>query len=123
MEGRMIHKNWSDLIRPTQLVIRPGSDPARSATVVAEPLERGFGLTLGNALRRVLLSSLQGAAITAVQIDNVLHEFSSISGVREDVTDIVLNLKGVALRMDVDGPKRLSIQARGPGQVTAADIA
>ena len=119
----MIHKNWSDLIRPTQLVIRPGSDPARSATVVAEPLERGFGLTLGNALRRVLLSSLQGAAITAVQIDNVLHEFSSISGVREDVTDIVLNLKGVALRMDVDGPKRLSIQARGPGQVTAADIA
>ena len=119
----MIHKNWSDLIRPTQLEIRPGSDPARRATLVAEPLERGFGLTLGNALRRVLLSSLQGAAITAVQIDNVLHEFSSISGVREDVTDIVLNLKGVALRMDIDGPKRLVLQARGPGQVTAADIA
>ncbi|MBW7922185.1 MAG: DNA-directed RNA polymerase subunit alpha [Rubellimicrobium sp.] len=118
----MIHKNWSDLIKPTQLQVRPGADPSRQATLVAEPLERGFGLTLGNALRRVLLSSLQGAAITAVQIDNVLHEFSSISGVREDVTDIILNLKGVALRMDVDGPKRLTLQAKGPGQVTAADI-
>jgi DNA-directed RNA polymerase subunit alpha len=90
--------------------------------VVAEPLERGFGLTLGNALRRVLLSSLQGAAITAVQIDNVLHEFSSVAGVREDVTDIVLNLKGVAIRMEVDGPKRLTINAKGPGAVTAGDI-
>ena len=103
----MIHKNWQELIKPAQLDVRPGNDPARQATVVAEPLERGFGLTLGNALRRVLLSSLQGAAITAIQIDNVLHEFSSVSGVREDVTDIVLNLKGVALRMDIDGPKRL----------------
>jgi DNA-directed RNA polymerase subunit alpha len=73
-----------------------------------------FGLTLGNALRRVLMSSLQGAAITSVQIDGVLHEFSSVPGVREDVTDIVLNLKGVALRMEADGPKRLSISARAP---------
>jgi len=88
-------------------------DPMRQATVTAEPLERGFGLTLGNALRRVLLSSLQGAAITSVQIDNVLHEFSSVAGVREDVTDIVLNLKGVALRMEVDGPKRLRSMPRG----------
>jgi DNA-directed RNA polymerase subunit alpha len=118
----MIHKNWQELIRPTQLEVRPGNDPARQATVVAEPLERGFGLTLGNALRRVLMSSLQGAAITSVQIDNVLHEFSSVAGVREDVTDIVLNLKGVALRMEVEGPKRLSISARGPGVVTAGDI-
>jgi DNA-directed RNA polymerase subunit alpha len=118
----MIHKNWQELIKPTQLVTRPGHDPARVATVIAEPLERGFGLTLGNALRRVLLSSLQGAAVTSVQIDNVLHEFSSVPGVREDVTDIVLNLKGVALRMDVDGPKRLSISAKGPGAVTAGDI-
>jgi DNA-directed RNA polymerase subunit alpha len=86
--------------------------------VVAEPLERGFGLTLGNALRRVLMSSLQGAAITSVQIDNVLHEFSSVAGVREDVTDIVLNLKGVAIRMEVDGPKRLTISAKGPLVVT-----
>ncbi|MBV0913125.1 DNA-directed RNA polymerase subunit alpha [Anianabacter salinae] len=118
----MIHKNWQELIKPTQLEIKPGNEPARQATVIAEPLERGFGLTLGNALRRVLLSSLQGAAITSVQIDNVLHEFSSVAGVREDVTDIVLNLKGVALRMDVEGPKRLSIQAKGPGVVTAGDI-
>ncbi|TQS73503.1 DNA-directed RNA polymerase subunit alpha [Rhodobacteraceae bacterium] len=118
----MIHKNWAELIKPTQLDIKPGSDPERQASVVAEPLERGFGLTLGNALRRVLLSSLQGAAITSVQIDNVLHEFSSVPGVREDVTDIVLNLKGVALRMDVDGPKRISISAKGPGVVTAGDI-
>jgi len=118
----MIQRNWQDLIKPQQLEVRPGADPSRQATVVAEPLERGFGLTLGNALRRVLLSSLQGAAITSVQIDNVLHEFSTIAGVREDVTDVVLNLKGVAIRMDVDGPKRLSISARGPGVVTAGDI-
>ncbi|MGM0660153.1 MAG: DNA-directed RNA polymerase subunit alpha [Pseudomonadota bacterium] len=118
----MIHKNWADLIKPTQLDVTPGKDPQRQAVLVAEPLERGFGLTLGNALRRVLLSSLQGAAITAVQIDNVLHEFSSVTGVREDVTDIVLNLKGVAIRMEVEGPKRLSINAKGPGVVTAADI-
>jgi DNA-directed RNA polymerase subunit alpha len=118
----MIHKNWAELIKPTQLDVKPGSDPQRQATVMAEPLERGFGLTLGNALRRVLMSSLQGAAITSVQIDNVLHEFSSVAGVREDVTDIVLNLKGVALKMEVEGPKRLTISAKGPGIVTAGDI-
>jgi DNA-directed RNA polymerase subunit alpha len=118
----MIHKNWLELIKPAQLVVKTGTDAARTATVIAEPLERGFGLTLGNALRRVLLSSLQGGAITSVQIDNVLHEFSSVAGVREDVTDIILNLKGVALRMNVEGPKRLSISAKGPGVVTAGDI-
>ncbi|PWJ18264.1 DNA-directed RNA polymerase subunit alpha [Jannaschia seohaensis] len=118
----MIHKNWQELIKPQQLDVRPGNNPARQATVVAEPLERGFGLTLGNALRRVLMSSLQGAAITSVQIDNVLHEFSSVSGVREDVTDIVLNLKGVSIKMEVEGPKRLSISAKGPMVVTAGDI-
>ncbi len=118
----MIHKNWQELIKPAKLDVRPGNDPLRQATAVAEPLERGFGLTLGNALRRVLMSSLQGAAITAAQIDNVLHEISSIPGVREDVTDIVLNLKGLAIRMDVEGPRRLSISAKGPGPVTAGDI-
>ena len=96
----MIHKNWLELIKPQQLGVKAGPDAQRTATLIAEPLERGFGLTLGNALRRVLLSSLQGAAITSVQIDNVLHEFSSVAGVREDVTDIVLNLKGVRLKMD-----------------------
>jgi DNA-directed RNA polymerase subunit alpha len=118
----MIHKNWQELIRPTALEVRAGADPHRMATAVAEPLERGFGLTLGNALRRVLMSSLQGAAITSVQIDGVLHEFSSVPGVREDVTDIVLNLKGVAIKMEVEGPKRLEIRATGPGVVTAGDI-
>ena len=87
-----IQKNWQELIRPNKLQVTAGSDPTRVATMVAEPLERGFGQTLGNALRRVLLSSLQGAAVQSVHIDGVLHEFSSIAGVREDVTDIVLNL-------------------------------
>ena len=118
----MIHKNWAELIKPMQLDVKPGNDPQRQATLIAEPLERGFGLTLGNALRRVLMSSLQGAAITSVQIDNVLHEFSSVAGVREDVTDIVLNLKGVSIKMEVEGPKRLEVRATGPGVVTAADI-
>ncbi|HUF87382.1 MAG TPA: DNA-directed RNA polymerase subunit alpha [Thermohalobaculum sp.] len=118
----MIHKNWLELIKPQGLVTEPGPDPARVGTAVAEPLERGFGLTMGNALRRVLLSSLQGAAVTAVQIDGVLHEFSSIPGVREDVTDIVLNLKGLAVRMDGEGSKRLQLSANGPGVVTGADI-
>ncbi len=118
----MIHKNWLELIKPHALEVKPGADPLRQATIVAEPLERGFGLTLGNALRRMLLSSLQGAAVTALQIDGVLHEFSSVPGVREDVTDIVLNVKGLAIAMEVDGPKRLILQADGPGVVTAADI-
>ena len=88
-------KELAKLIKPKQLAVEPGDDPKRVATVVAEPLERGFGLTLGNALRRVLLSSLQGAAVTSVQIEGVLHEFSSIPGVLEDVTDIVLNIKSI----------------------------
>jgi len=118
----VIHKNWQELIKPTKLDVLPGTDPARTATIVAEPLERGFGLTLGNALRRVLLSSLQGAAVTSVQIDGVLHEFSSISGVREDVTDIVLNIKLIGIRMDAEGPKRMTLKAKGPGEVKAGDI-
>ena len=116
----MIQKNWQELIKPTKLDV-VSSSPLK-AVIVAEPLERGFGLTLGNALRRVLLSSLQGAAVTAVQIDGVLHEFSSIAGVREDVTDIILNVKEIALRMEGEGPKRMVIRKEGPGVVTAADI-
>jgi len=115
-------KNWQELIRPNKLDVTPGYDPKRIGTVVAEPLERGFGLTLGNALRRVLLSSLQGAAVTSVQIDGVLHEFSSMSGVREDVTDIILNVKEIAVRMSGDGPKRMVLRKQGPCQVTAGDI-
>ncbi|HKX77210.1 MAG TPA: DNA-directed RNA polymerase subunit alpha [Novosphingobium sp.] len=116
-------KNWQELKKPNSLEIKPGADPKLRATFVAEPLERGFGLTLGNALRRVLLSSLQGAAITSIKIENVLHEFSSLAGVREDVTDIVLNVKQIALKMQGDGPKRLQLSATGPGEVTAGDIA
>ncbi|MBI1207331.1 MAG: DNA-directed RNA polymerase subunit alpha [Azospirillum sp.] len=118
----MIHKNWQELIKPNKLDIQPGDDPDRAATVVAEPLERGFGLTLGNALRRVLLSSLQGGAVTSIHIEGVLHEFSSIPGVREDVTDIVLNIKSMGLRLHGDGPKRMRLKAEGPGEVTARMI-
>jgi len=118
----VIEKNWQELIRPMKPEIEPGHDPERQAKIVAEPLERGFGMTLGNALRRVLLSSLQGAAVTNVHIDGVVHEFSSIDGVREDVTDIVLNIKQIALRMHGEGPKRVVLRKSGPGVVTAGDI-
>ncbi|MBV9862438.1 MAG: DNA-directed RNA polymerase subunit alpha [Alphaproteobacteria bacterium] len=118
----MIQRNWQGLRKPKQLEIEPGDDPKRVATVVAEPLERGFGLTLGNALRRVLLSSLQGAAVTSMQIEGVLHEFSSIPGVLEDVTDIVLNVKSIALRMHGEGPKRIRLRGTGPGEVRAGAI-
>ncbi|MBX9698046.1 MAG: DNA-directed RNA polymerase subunit alpha [Acetobacteraceae bacterium] len=118
----MIERNWRALIRPEKLDVEVGPDPERSATIVAEPLERGFGMTLGNAIRRVLLSSLQGAAVTAIRIDGVLHEFSSIQGVREDVTDIVLNVKQLAIRYHGEGPKRLQLTANGPGEVTAGQI-
>ncbi|MFN4040513.1 MAG: DNA-directed RNA polymerase subunit alpha [Brevundimonas sp.] len=118
----MIEKNWQELIRPEKPQIEIGSDAQRKARLVAEPLERGFGVTLGNALRRVLLSSLQGAAVTAIQIDGVVHEFSSLEGVREDVVDIVLNIKQLALRMHAEGPKRMTLKATGPGAVTAGQI-
>ena len=118
----MIERNWQELIRPEKPQIEASSDPQRKARLVAEPLERGFGVTLGNALRRVLLSSLQGAAVTAIQIDGVVHEFSSLEGVREDVVDIVLNIKQLALRMHAEGPKRMTLRATGPGPVTAGQI-
>ena len=117
----MIQKNWAELIKPTKLDISHKNNP-NVGQVVAEPLERGFGLTLGNALRRILLSSLQGAAVTAVQINGVVHEFSSIEGVREDVTDIILNIKALAVRMHAEGPKKMRLQAEGPCEVTAAQI-
>jgi DNA-directed RNA polymerase subunit alpha len=117
-----LQRNWQMLIKPEQLDIEFGSDAARVATITAEPLERGFGMTLGNSLRRILLSSLQGAAVTAVRIDGVLHEFSTLVGVREDVTDIVLNIKQLAVRMHGDGPKRMVLTANGPGEVKAGQI-
>jgi DNA-directed RNA polymerase subunit alpha len=116
-------RNWQELKKPNTLDVKADANSKRKATFVAEPLERGFGLTLGNALRRVLLSSLQGAAITSIKIENVLHEFSSLAGVREDVTDIVLNVKQLAIKMEGEGPKRLQLSATGPATVTAKDIA
>ena len=108
-------KNWQELKKPNALEKKPGGDSRRRGVFVAEPLERGFGMTLGNSLRRVLLSSLQGAAVTSIKIDGVLHEFSSLTGVREDVTDIVLNVKQIALKMEGEGPKRLHLSASGDG--------
>jgi len=116
-------KNWQELKKPNALERKPGTDVRRKASFVAEPLERGFGMTLGNSLRRVLLSSLQGAAVTSIKIEGVLHEFSSLAGVREDVTDIILNVKQIALKMEGEGPKRLQLSATGPGEVTAGQIA
>jgi DNA-directed RNA polymerase subunit alpha len=118
----VLQKNWQDLIKPTKLEVMPGRDRNKVATVVAEPLERGFGMTLGNALRRVLLSSLQGAAIKTVQIDGVLHEFSSIPSVREDVTNIILNIKEIALRIHSEGVKRMVVKKEGGGPARAKDI-
>ena len=118
----MLNKNWQDLIKPGKINVLAGTNPKYVASIVAEPLERGFGLTLGNALRRVLLSSLQGGAVTTVHIDAVLHEFSSIPGVREDVTDIVLNIKDIALRIHSEGLKRMVLRKEGPGVARARDI-
>jgi len=118
----VIQKNWQELIKPNGLTIVSGADPLRKATLVIEPLERGYGTTLGNGLRRVLLSSLQGGAVTSIFIEGVLHEFSSVPGVREDVTDMVLNIKRLPIRVTSDGIKRLSLTASGPGAVTAAAI-
>ncbi|HFD16625.1 MAG TPA: DNA-directed RNA polymerase subunit alpha [Rhodospirillales bacterium] len=118
----MIQKNWQDLIKPQKLNTIPGRQPDREATIIVEPLERGFGITLGNALRRILLSSLQGSAVTAIHIDGVLHEFSSIPGVREDVTDIVLNLKMLPIKLHSEGAKRMYLKVEGPAVVTAGMI-
>ena len=115
-------KHWKELVYPNDLEIIPEGEGNRVATVVAEPLEPGYGYTLGNALRRVLLASLQGAAVTGVRIEGVLHEFSNIPGVREDVTDIVLNIKSLALRMYSEGPRRMTLRQSGPKVVTAGDI-
>ena len=105
--SNIIDKNWKALIKPNKLEVNSSEDKS-SAKVIAEPLEKGFGQTLGNALRRILLSSIQGAAVTAIQLDGVLHEFSSIKGVREDVTDIVLNVKNLAIKSSVNASKKLS---------------
>jgi DNA-directed RNA polymerase subunit alpha len=114
-------KNWKTLIKPSKLEVISNEDKS-FAEVVAQPLEKGFGQTIGNSLRRILLSSIQGSAVTAIQIDGVLHEFSSIKGVREDVTDIVLNVKNLAIKSESNEPKKLILDANGPKEIKARDI-
>ena len=121
MDNAIITQNWKSLIKPERLNIENTSDKSIS-TITAEPLEKGYALTIGNSLRRILLSSVQGSAITALQIDGVLHEFSSIKGVSEDVTDIVLNIKSLSIKVMSDGPKKLILDVKGPGTIKAKDI-
>ena len=115
----MIEKNWKEIIKPSKLMVKEEGMSENTSTIIAEPLERGYGVTIGNALRRILLSSLQGSAITSIQVQGVLHEFSSIPGVREDLTDIILNVKGIKVRMDYDGVKKIQLNVNGPATVTA----
>lgn len=118
----LMSRNWTELIRPRRMEVDEATHTPFYGKFVCEPLERGFGITLGNSLRRVLLSSLQGAAITSVRIENVLHEFSTIPGVKEDVTDLILNLKKVRLRLHTAHPKTIRLEAEGEGEVRACDI-
>jgi DNA-directed RNA polymerase subunit alpha len=117
-----LNKNWNSLIKPSKLVCEQYADNPNIGIIVAEPLEKGFGITVGNALRRVLLSSLQGESITAIKIPGVVHEFSSIPGVKEDLVDVVLSLKAVVVRMHVAEKKTLRLSATGPCVVTAGMI-
>jgi len=121
MENVEIKQNWKALIKPNKLKIDNNEDKT-TTTVTAEPLEKGYALTIGNSLRRILLSSIQGSAITAIQIDGVLHEFSSIKGVREDVTDIVLNIKSLSIQVMSQEVKKLILDVKGPGVIKAKDI-
>ena len=113
---------WKDFQRPKRLEFEPETLTATYGQFHAQPFERGFGTTIGNAMRRVLLSSIEGAAITAVKIEGVLHEFTSISGVVEDATDLILNLKQVPLKMTVDHPETITLRAEGAGEIKAGDI-
>ncbi len=122
MVNAMVSRNWRDLIRPKAIQIEQESATEFYGKFTCEPLERGYGITVGNSLRRVLLSSLQGAAITAVRLDGALHEFTSIDDVVEDVTDIILNLKEVVFRAQYPRAYTLRLQKEGPGPVLAGDI-
>ena len=117
-----MHRNWSSLIRPKRIDVDAATHTRFYGEFTIQPLERGFGITLGNALRRVLLSSIQGAAIVSVKIDGVLHEFSTLPGVKEDITDIILNLKGVRFQLGQANTKEVRINVDRPGAITAADI-
>ena len=123
MQSDVIARNWRELIRPRRLEVEADTLTSTYGRFYCEPLERGFGTTLGNALRRVLLSSLQGAAITNIKVSGVLHEFSTIPGVMEDVATIILALKDVRVRMNTEGPKTIRIRKNGEGAVSAGDFA
>jgi DNA-directed RNA polymerase subunit alpha len=118
----MQQKFFKDLIRPKRLEVEKETLTSFYGKFVAEPFERGFGITIGNSLRRILLSSLQGASITSVKIDGVLHEFSTIPGVKEDVTEIILNLKEVRLKLHTEGPKTIRVKTEGAKVLKAGDI-
>jgi DNA-directed RNA polymerase subunit alpha len=118
----MYQKSLKDLIRPKRLEVETETLTPFYGKFIAEPFERGFGITIGNSLRRILLSSLQGAAIVSVKIDGVLHEFSTIPGVKEDVTEIILNLKEVRLKLHTEGPKTIRVKAEGLKVLKAGDI-
>ena len=122
MVTQMTTRNWRDLIRPKAIQLDPDSNSNTYGKFTCEPLERGFGITIGNSLRRVLLASLQGAAITAVRFDAALHEFTTIPDVLEDVTDIILNLKEVVLKADSPKAYTVRLEKEGPGPVLAGDI-
>ncbi len=117
-----MHKNWRSLIKPKRIEIDEATHTKFYAEFVCQPLERGFGTTLGNSLRRVLLSSIQGAAIVSVKFDGVFHEFSTLPGVKEDVTDIILNLKGVHIKLHDEGPGTVYLDVSTQGEITAGDI-
>jgi DNA-directed RNA polymerase subunit alpha len=117
-----MQKSWKDLIRPKRLEVEKETLTPTYGRFTAEPFERGFGITIGNSLRRILLSSLQGGAITALKIDGVLHEFSTIPGTKEDITEIILNLKEVRLKLHTEGPKTIRVKAEGPKVLKAGDI-
>tara|TARA_Y100001960_G_scaffold303740_1_gene356180 strand:- start:403 stop:1425 length:1023 start_codon:yes stop_codon:yes gene_type:complete len=118
----VLQKNWLELIKPNKMTINVSENNGRYGVLVAEPLERGFGLTLGNAIRRILLSSLQGAAITSIKVKGVVHEFSTIPGVKEDLTDVVLNLKTIGIKVHSPGARKMYIKAKGPGEVRASSF-
>lgn len=117
-----MQRNWSSLIRPKRIDVDEATHTNSYGEFTIQPLERGFGITLGNSLRRVLLSSIQGSAIVSAKIEGVLHEFSTVPGVKEDITDIILNLKGVRFKMGQANAKEVSIDVTRVGAVTAADI-
>ena len=118
----MLQKNWIELIKPQKMKVDLEQNNGLTGIIVAEPLERGYGLTLGNSLRRILLSSLQGAAITSIKVKGAVHEFTTIPGVKEDLTDVVLNLKSIGIKVHSPGARKMYIKVKGPGEIKASDI-